>query len=89
MIDEATSQLGIWCHKASPIFAGSEEQSLEAAGFAANAYYARLRLLDTMIQKGGGPFVAGSKVTIADCITMATLQFADEFYGAPIPGHLL
>ncbi len=87
VIDEATNQLGIWCHKASPIFAEREEQSLEAAGFAANAYHGQLRLLDTMMQKAGGPFLAGPQVTIADCITMATLQFAEEFYGVPVPEH--
>lgn len=87
VIDEAANQFGVWCHKASPMFAGREEQSLEAATFAANAYHGRLRLLDTMMQETEGPFLAGSQVTIADCITMATLEFAENFYGVPFPAH--
>lgn len=85
VIDEAAGQLGIWCHKASPLFAGRERQSLEAASFAADAYHGRLRLLDTLMQEAGGPFLAGSGVTIADCIAMATLQFAEQVYGVPVP----
>ena len=38
-----------------------------------------------MMAAGGGPFVAGAQITIADCIAMATLQFADGFYGVPVP----
>ncbi|MBX7481963.1 glutathione S-transferase family protein [Qipengyuania qiaonensis] len=85
VIDEAANQLGIWCHKGSPMFANQEEQSPKAATFAADAYHGRLHLLDRMMAAAGGPFVAGSQITIADCIAMATLQFADEFYGVPVP----
>lgn len=85
VIDEAATQLGTWCHKASPLFAGRERQSLEAATFAADAYHARLRLLDTVMRETEGPFMAGSHVTIADCVAMATLQFAEHLYGVPVP----
>lgn len=34
VIDEATNQFGIWCHKGSPMFANQEEQSTKAATFA-------------------------------------------------------
>lgn len=67
MIDEATMQFGIWCRKASPLFAASETQSEEAATFAADAYYEKLRLLDTLMRETKGPFLAGAQVTIADC----------------------
>lgn len=86
VIDEAAIQFGIWCHKASPLFAGREPQSREAATFAADAYHRRLRLLDQLAQESEGPFLAGPAVTIADCIAMATLQFADNVYGVPLPG---
>ncbi|MBH0115203.1 hypothetical protein I5E68_19885 [Novosphingobium sp. YJ-S2-02] len=85
MVDEAALQFGIWCHKGSPAFAGREEQSHEAATIAAGAYHRRLHLLDMLARETGGAFLAGGRVTIADCVAMATLQFADGLYGVPIP----
>lgn len=85
VIDEAAIQFGIWCHKASPLFAEREQQSREAATFAADAYYGRLRALDMLVQESDGPFLSGTQVTIADCVTMATLQFAEHVYGVPLP----
>jgi glutathione S-transferase len=85
VIDEAAMQFGIWCHKGSPAFAGREAQSREAAIFAADAYYARLRLLETLAGETAGPFLTGAHVTIADCIAMATLQFAEGLYGVSLP----
>ena len=85
VIDEAASQFGIWCHKGSPAFAGREEQSREAATIAADAYYGRLSLLDTLASETPGVFLAGDEVTIADCIAMATLQFAEKLYGVSLP----
>jgi glutathione S-transferase len=87
VIDEAAGQFGIWCHKASPLFAERERQSLEAATFAADTYHARLRQLDTIMREAEGPFMTGSHVTIADCIAMATLQFAEHMYGVPVPDN--
>jgi glutathione S-transferase len=85
VIDEAAMQFGIWCHKASPLFAKGERQSREAATFAADAYYGRLRMLDLLVQENEGPFLSGAQPTIADCVTMATLQFAQHVYGVPLP----
>lgn len=85
VIDEAAMQFGIWCHKASPLFAGREQQCREAATFAADAYYGRLQALDMLVQEHEGPFLSGVQVTIADCVTMATLQFAEHVYGVPLP----
>lgn len=85
VIDDAATQFGIWCHKGSPAFAGREVQSLAAAAFAAVAYHARLRLLDALMQEIDGEFLAGRHVTIADCVAMATLQFAAGLYGVPVP----
>lgn len=85
VIDEAAMQFGIWCHKASPLFEQGEQQSREAATFAADAYYRRLRILDRLAQENDGPFLSGGQPTIADCVTMATLQFAQHVYGVPLP----
>lgn len=85
VVDEAAMQFGVWCHKASPLFAQGERQSREAATFAADAYYGRLRMLDLLVQESDGPFLSGDQPTIADCVTMATLQFAENVYGVPLP----
>jgi glutathione S-transferase len=85
VIEEATLQLGVWCHKASPLFAGREPQHPVAAAFARDDYFARLRKLDLLAAEAAGPFLTGPQVTIADCAAMATLQFADRFYGVPVP----
>ena len=85
VIDEAALQFGIWCHKGSPAFAGREEQSREAGTIAADAYNGRLRMLGTLAGETPGTFLAGDGVTIADCIAMATLQFAEKLYGVPLP----
>lgn len=85
VIDEAATQFGIWCHKGSPIFASREPQHEAAAGFAAEAYYGRLRKLDLLVDESDGPFLAGEHVTMADCVAMATLQFAEGFYSIPVP----
>ena len=57
-----------------------EEQSREAATIAADAYYGCLRLLDTLASETPGSFLAGNAVTMADCIAMAALQFAEKLY---------
>ncbi|UHD47676.1 ATP-binding protein [Aureimonas altamirensis] len=85
VIEEAALQLGIWCHKGSPIFAGHEKQDVVAAQFARSAYHGRLQKLELLALETEGPFLAGSSVTVADCAAMATLQFARDFYGIPIP----
>ena len=71
--------------KGSRAFAGREEQSQEAATIAADAYYGRLSLLDTLASETPGVFLAGDEVTIADCIAMATLQFAEKLNDVPLP----
>lgn len=83
--DEATTQFAIWCHKGSPLFRGREAQNQEAGGFAALAYHRKLKLLDTMMGETPGPFVTGARITIADCVTMAILQFAEALYEVPVP----
>nr|WP_249658909.1 glutathione S-transferase family protein [Pectobacterium atrosepticum] len=86
--DEAAQQLGIWCHKGSPVFAGMEEQSADAARFAAQSYRRQLDRLDQLLAETGGPFLSGNRVSLADCIAMATLEFAEDAYGVPLPQEL-
>lgn len=83
--DEAALQLGIWCHKGSPVFAGAEEQSADAARFASQSYRRQLDRLDRLLAETGGPFLTGDKVSLADCVAMATLEFAEGAYGVPLP----
>ncbi|WNG29325.1 glutathione S-transferase family protein [Cystobacter fuscus] len=83
LIDEANTFFGIWCHKGSPVFAGREPQSAEAAAMAAEEYYKKVRRLDTLM--ADAPFLTGDKVTIADCMAMALFQFARGFYGVALP----
>lgn len=85
VVDEAASQFVIWCREGSALFAMRKRQSAEAASVASEAYYERLKLLDTLAQESKGQFLAGSRVSIADCIAIATLQFAQNFYGVPLP----
>lgn len=92
VIEEATTQFAIWCHKGSAVFADREPQHAIAAQFAADAYFARLRKLDALVAETGEPFLRGDAVTVADCVAMATLQFSEGFYSVPVPRdcpHLL
>jgi len=41
VLDEAATQFAIWCHKASPLFAGREPQGREVAGAGGLARYVR------------------------------------------------
>jgi len=86
--DEAALQFGTWVHKGSPFFAGMEEQNPVAARFGAKAYLKQLERLDLILAENQGPFLTGSEITIADCIAMATVQFAADGYGVPLPGRL-
>jgi len=85
VIDEAAIQFVVCCRNASPLFAGHVRQSREAALAAADAYQGRLRLLDAMVAETNGPFLTGQHITIADCVAMATVQFAENFYGVALP----
>ncbi len=87
VIDEATTYFGVWCRQASPLFAGHGPQNRDAATMGADVYHVRLRQLDALIGETAGPFLAGRHVTIADCIAMSTLQFAEHCYGVPVPNY--
>lgn len=54
-----------------------------AAAVGAEKFCSKLRLVERMIR--GDRFLIGDSVTIADCVAMALLQFADEVYAVSIP----
>jgi len=86
--DEAALHFGIWAHKGSPVFAGMEEQHPIAARFGARAYLKQLERLELILGENHGPFLTGPRISIADCIAMATVQFAAGGYGVTLPEKL-
>jgi glutathione S-transferase len=58
-----------------PFMAGRFKQSPDAAENARNLLNGNLRVLDAVI--GTHPFVAGERLTIADCTLFAALEFAE------------
>ena len=64
-----------------PFMAGRFKQSADAAENARNRLAANLKVLDAKIDRG--PFVAGSRPSIADCTLLAALEFA-EFAQVPL-----
>lgn len=82
VIDDLTHAMANWTRCGSPLMAAYAPQSAEAAAFAATGYAKKLKLLDMLVR---GEFLAGSSVTIADCMAMAVLQNADGLHGVPIP----
>lgn len=83
VFDEALTFFGVWTRHGSNVYKGSLRESQEAAEIGAERYGQKLRLGERMI--GEHAFVAGDNPTIADCVAMATLQFAAEFYSVQIP----
>ncbi|WP_447928947.1 glutathione S-transferase family protein [Vreelandella sp. EE27] len=80
--------VGIWAHKGSPVFTGSEDQHATAARYAAKAYLKELERLDLVLDESGGPFLTGADISITDCIAMTTVQFAADGYGVALPARL-
>lgn len=80
--------MSLWAHKGSPVFTGSEEQHATAARFSAGAHLKQLQRLDLVLCESRGPILTGSDISIADCIAMATIQFAANGYGVAIPAGL-
>jgi glutathione S-transferase len=83
IFDEATTFFGIWARHGSRLNFAQHKQSADAASIGAERFAMKLRLAEAMMPDGR--FLAGDRVTIADCVAMALLQFVDEFYGVKIP----
>lgn len=82
VFDEATSFFGLWARHSSHLNGERHLRSLEAARIGAERYSSKLRVAEAMTV---GPFLCGGTITIADCVAMALIEFADQFYGAELP----
>ena len=49
---------------------------------APNGFASKLRVAETKLI---GPFLSGAAITIADCVAMALIEFADQFYDVSLP----
>lgn len=83
VFDEALTFLGLWARHGSELGHGVVRSSQEVADICAARYFEQLHTIDRMII--GGQFLAAERVTIADCVGMAMLQYANDFYNVPIP----
>ena len=83
VFDEALTFFGLWARHGSQLGHGMVPTSKDVAQLCSKRYFDQLRLVERML--GNTPFIAGKQVTIADCVAMATLEYADNFYGVPIP----
>jgi glutathione S-transferase len=83
VLDEAATHFASWCQHASPIFTGRVEQISGAAAQGRAAYFAQLDLLNRMASEG--PYLSGDRLTMADCVLMATVRFAEGLYGVVLP----
>ncbi|MCP8896987.1 glutathione S-transferase family protein [Shinella daejeonensis] len=83
MLDETLTFFGLWARHGSCLGHGIVRTSQDVAEICAARYFEQLRLIERMI--GEEEFIANDCVTIADCVAMATLQYASDFYDVPIP----
>lgn len=83
MFDEALTFFGLWARHGSALGHGVVRSSQEVAEICADRYFGQLRLIERSISEE--PFIAGEHVTLADCVAMATLQYARDFYAVLIP----
>ena len=83
MFDEAMTFFGLWARHGSRLGYGIVQTSQEVAQICAARYFGQLRLIDQMASES--EFITGDTVTLADCVGMATLQYAIDFYEVPIP----
>lgn len=71
----ALANVAVCVQNSHPFFAKSVVQTEGARQTGEKRLYGTLKVLDGLI--GEGPFVAGDRVTIADCTLYAALWFAD------------
>lgn len=85
ILDEALTFFGLWARHGSVLSHGIVRTSQEVAEICAARYFDQLRLIDRMM--GEDQFIVGDRVTVADCVAMATLQYVADFYDVPIPSE--
>lgn len=83
VFDEALTFFGLWARHGSDLGHGVVRTSQDVAEICAGRYWGQLRLVERMM--GEDAFIAGDRVTVADCVAMATLQYAADFYAVPVP----
>lgn len=83
MFDEALTFFGLWARHGSALGQGVVRSSREVSEICADRYFGQLGLIQRLMSEE--PFIAGEHVTLADCVAMATLQYASDFYAVPIP----
>ena len=69
-----------------PEICRGEPQSLEADTSIAKVYHSRSHQFETLTRETQNPFLAGAQITIADCVSKATLQYAEHLYIMPVSG---
>jgi glutathione S-transferase len=82
IFDEATSFFGLWARQGSRVNADRHPSDAKAASFGAERFASKLRVAEAKLV---GPFLGGAAITIADCVAMALIEFADQFYGVTLP----
>ncbi|SIQ86000.1 Glutathione S-transferase [Rhizobium sp. RU33A] len=85
IFDEALTFFGLWARHGSALAKGVARSSQEVAEICAARYFAQLRIIENLMSEEG--FLASGSVTLADCVAMATLQYARDFYSVPIPSE--
>lgn len=83
VFDEALTFFGLWARHGSDLGRDAVPISLDVAAICAARYFDQLRLIEKMMSQSD--FITGDRVTIADCVAMATLQYAADFYDVPVP----
>jgi glutathione S-transferase len=93
VFDEATTFFGIWARQGSRLNAAAHgaqtlrsdrhTTNLAAAEVGAERFGSKLRIAEDMI--GDGPFLGGDRLTLADCVAFALLEFTRDFYAVPLP----
>lgn len=85
IFDEALTFFGLWARHGSQLGDSRVRTSMEVAEICAGRYFDQLRLVEEMM--GDSEFIVGDQVTLVDCVAMATLQYAADFYAVPIPAE--
>lgn len=83
ILDEALTFFGLWARHGSRLGHGMVRTSQDIAEICAARYFDQLLIIERMM--GHDAFIVGDRVTVADCVAMATLQYAIDFHDVPIP----
>jgi glutathione S-transferase len=83
VFDEALDAFALWGSYGSDLGGRDKGEYRHVIRIGAESYFGKLRLAERMI--GETEFLASARVTIADCVAMALLQYTADFYDVPIP----